>query len=154
MPLSYRSGTEGAQISLAREINNMKSILLIFLLSLPCWASHKIDVEVLNADQSTQSYDVPARAACIPGTNGPTCVARGEETYSVGFVHMDARINGVNVVLSCNSAHEKQCSRFQPGVHPAEAKGKDEIILYGWRNPMYRGDFSKAMKVKFKIGAK
>jgi hypothetical protein len=67
---------------------------------------------------------------------------------------MNAKINGVDVVLTCSSAHEKHCARFNPGKYMAEAKGKDELILFGWSNPIYRGDYSKATKVKFKVGAK
>jgi hypothetical protein len=117
-----------------------------------CWAGKKIEIEIVSADLSKQSYDVPARLACLPGTYGPMCAARGAETRTIGYVSMTAKINGVDVTLTCNSAREKHCARFTPGKYPAEAKGKDEVILYGWSNPMYRGDLSKATKIKFKVG--
>jgi hypothetical protein len=129
-------------------------LVLLFVSVLACWASQKLEVEIVSSDQSTQSYDVPARLACVPGTYGPTCAARGAETRTVGYVQLSAKINGMDVLLTCNSVREKHCRRFQPGKYPAEAKGKDEVILYAWSNPMYRGDLSKATKVKFKIGGR
>lgn len=118
-----------------------------------CWAGDKIEVEILSADQSTQSYDVPARAVCLPGTYGPRCAARGAETRTVGWITLQAKINGMSATLTCNSVKEKHCARFSPGKYTAEPKGKDELILYAWSNPMYRGNLSKATKVKFKVGA-
>jgi hypothetical protein len=131
----------------------MRHLAAVLLLATPlCWAGHKIEIEIVSADLSTQSYDVPARFACLPGTYGPMCAARGAETRTVGYVSMTAKINGVDVTLTCNSAREKHCARFPPGKYTAEAKGKDEVVLYGWSNPMYRGDLSKATKIKFKVG--
>jgi hypothetical protein len=127
--------------------------LFVVLCSTVAFAGKKIEVEILDSDVTSNSYNVPARAICLPGTQGPTCGYRGAQAYTVGFVKLQATINGAKATLTCDSAHEKQCSRFNPGKYPAEAKGKDEIILYGWHNPIYRGDLKKATKVKFRVGA-
>jgi hypothetical protein len=132
----------------------MRYIVAVILLYAPlCWAGHKIEVEVVSGNQSTETYDVPARAICLPGAYGPTCGARGAGTVDVDYVTLNAKINGVDVTLTCNTARKKHCSFFQAGKYPAEEKGKDEVILYGWSNPMYFGDFSKANKITFKISA-
>ena len=130
-------------------------VAVVLLLAAPlCWAAHKIEIEIVSVDQENQSFDVPARAICLPGAYGPMCGARGAETRTVGYVEIQAKINGMDAVLTCNSAREKHCIRFQPGKYVAEPKGKDEIIVYGCSNPMYCGDLSKATKVKFKVGVK
>jgi hypothetical protein len=131
----------------------LRWLCLLLLLAPVAFAGKKAEVEILDSDVTSNSYDVPARALCLPGTQGPMCGYRGAQTYTIGFVKLQAKINGVRATLICDSAHEKHCTRFKPGKYSGEAKGKDEVILYGWANPMYSGDLKKATKVKFRVGA-
>jgi len=131
----------------------MKNLVFLLILSAArCAAAReKLTVEILDSETSTSSYDVPAKAFCLPSTNGPTCGLRGAETVTVGYVRLKARLNGADIWLSCNS-HDRRCAPFKAGNYSADAKGKDHLVLYGWRNPLYKGDFSKADKITFAIG--
>lgn len=128
--------------------------LLMFCFSLSsAFGGDKTQVEILDSQTATSSYNVPARGYCTPNylTGGENCGVRGAEVATVGWVRLKARLNNVDVWLTCNSA-QKNCAPFNAGTYTAEPKGKDKLIVYGWRNPLYRGDLKKATKVTFAVG--
>jgi hypothetical protein len=134
-----------------REIT-MKRVVGIMLLLAGVAMAQRVEIEVLDSEAKTDSYNLPARGICLPGTNGPMCGVRGAEQVTVGTVRVKARVNDADVWLVCNTQKEKHCMQLKPGHFQAEPKGKDRIVIYAWTNPMYKGDFSKATKVTYFIG--
>jgi hypothetical protein len=121
--------------------------------------AQKLQVTILESTADGQSYDVPARVACVPGQFGPLCAARGAETVNTYTIRSKARLvrTGAGMWLTCDlrkRGDEKHCSKLLPGTYQAEAKGNDKLIVYAWANPVYVGNFSKATKLEFKVGAR
>jgi hypothetical protein len=139
-----------------------KPTLLAIVLSLslvPMARAQKLQVTILESTTDTQSYDVPARLACIPGQLGPLCASRGAETVNTYTIRVKARIvsSGLGMWLTCEllkKGDEKHCAKVLPGTYQAEAKGKDKVIVYAWANPIFKGDLKKATKLEFHVGAR
>lgn len=130
----------------------------------------KVRIQVLESSSDEQDYNIPGRLVCSQLYG---CIARGAESAAVYTIKVKAKIvdpsaqatsdrpatvesPGVSIALTCQlrkRGDEKHCTRLVPGVYAAEPKGKDKLIVYAWANPVYRGDFSKANKLEFRIGA-
>lgn len=132
---------------------------LIFVTFVPIARAQKLQITILESTADSQSYDVPARAACVPGQFGPVCAARGAETVNTYTIRSKARLvsTGVGMWLTCElrkKGDEKHCFKLLPGTYQAEPKGNDKLIVYAWANPIYVGNFSKATKLEFMVGAR
>jgi hypothetical protein len=135
------------------------TVSLLFAAFVPIASAQKLQVAILESTADGQSYDVPARAACVPGQFGPICAARGAETINRYTIRSKARLvsSGAGVWLTCDlrkKGDEKHCSRLLPGKYQAEAKGNDKLIVYAWANPIYVGDLSKATKLEFRVSGR
>ena len=97
-------------------------------------SAQKVQVTILESSADGQSYDVPARAACVPGQFGLICAARGAETIDRYTIRSKARLasNGAGMWLTCDlrkKGDEQHCSKLLPGTYQAEAKGNDKLIV-------------------------
>jgi len=130
----------------------------------------KVKIQVLESSSGEQDYNVPGRLVCNQMYG---CMARGPETAAVYTIKVKAKIvnssarstsdpgannesPGVAISLTCQlrkRGDEKRCTKLIPGIYSAEPKGKDKLIVYAWANPIYAGDFTKANKLEFKVGA-
>lgn len=139
----------------------MKTLAIVLLapvlfLNLPQQAraqsSKELQVVILESTSDTQSYDVPARFACVPGQLGPLCASRGAETVNTYTIRVKARVvsSDAGMWLTCQllkKGDEKHCAKILPGTYQAEPKGNDKVIVYAWANPIFKGDLSKATKL-------
>ena len=122
---------------------------------LNAFGGEKIKVEIVDSQTATTSYNIPAQGYCAHNylTGMDSCGVRDAEVATVGWVRLKARLNNSDVWLTCNS-NQRKCAKFNAGIYFAETKGKDKIVLYGWRNPLYQGDLKKATKVTFEVGVR
>jgi hypothetical protein len=132
--------------------------------------ANKVRIQVLESSSDEQDYNIPGRLVCSQLYG---CMARGAETAAVYTIKVKARMvkasaqsppgaqadvepQGVAITLTCQlrkKGDQKHCTRLVAGVYSAEPKGKDKLTVYAWANPVYAGDFSKANKLEFSIGA-
>lgn len=118
-----------------------------------CQATAPLEITVLESKATDQQYSNPAGLVCLPSG---ACVAKGESTGVTRTIFVKARIKGSEsgITLTCQIMKQsdvKHCMSLLPGDHPAKAKGKDALIVYGWPNPIYKGDMSKAQKLEFRV---
>lgn len=136
----------------------MRYLLVVLFLTAAAMAGTKQEVFVIESVGNSQSYEVPASAMCLPGTYGPMCGARGAATAYVYDVRIKARIGDEGVWLTCRIVRNRDtnhCGNLSGNhAYTAEAKGKDRLIVYAWKNPMYKGDMSKATKLEYAISAR
>lgn len=134
-------------------------VVLLFVAIVPTARAQKLQVAILESTADGQSYDVPARFACVPGQGGPLCASRGAETVTTYTIRLKARLvsSGAGMWLTCQllkKGDQKHCAKVLPGTYQAEAKGSDKVIVYAWANPLFKGDLSKASKLEFRVGAR
>ena len=134
----------------------MRYFWVVLILCISAWAG-TVTIQVLSSNDNVNSYDIPARGMCIPGTYGPLCGVRGGQTAYTHTIRVKAIVNDAPAWLTCQIVKKKDlkhCGQLTQGNYTAEPKGKDQIIVYGWANPLYRGDMKKADKYIFRIGAR
>ncbi len=134
-------------------------VALLFITFVPIARAQKLQVTILESTADGQSYDVPARFACVPGQFGPICASRGAETVNTYTIRLKSRLvsSGAGMWLTCQllkKGDEKHCAKVLPGTYQADAKGNDKIIVYAWANPIFKGNLSKATKLEFRVGAR
>jgi hypothetical protein len=140
-----------------RKMNNLSAMkyLIVLALCFPAIAQSAKVYVVSSPALDATNVNIPARAACLPGTYGPMCGARGAETASIYSVSIKARIEDSPIWLSCElrrKQDEKHCGRLMEGkTYPAAPKGNDKLTVWAWANPMFHGDMSKAKKLEFNI---
>ncbi len=134
----------------------MRHAFVVFaLVSISFAAEKKTEIFVADSHDEVTSYNVPARALCLPGSSGPACAAAGPQTGYAHFISIKARLGDTGILLTCairQKKDAKHCATLMPNhEYPAEAKGNDKLIVFGWMNPLFHGDMSKAQRFEYRI---
>ena len=124
----------------------MRYLLAVLMLAVFAVAAEKrsVKVEVLAGNSSTAYAGSMSTATTNQYGNTATGMALGVP-IPIQSADMNARIEGHDAILHCDTATMWHCYQLRPGIYDAEVKGNTAwIATYNW-------DHSQKRVIKYKI---